>query len=65
MGMKSLMGLPKTHCAGDSYELGSGAGVLILEDGMLQGVSVKPAIWDVVVSDEPFTGPFTNLRSAI
>ena len=39
--------------------------VSILEDGTLQKVSVKAAIWGSVVSDDPSDGLYTNLCSAI
>ena len=39
--------------------------VSILEDGTLQGVSVKSAVGGSVVSDDSFDRLYTNLRPAI
>ena len=39
--------------------------VSILEDGTLQGVSVKAAVGGSVVSDDSFDRLYTNLRPAI
>ena len=44
--VKSLIGLQKTHCVGDSFVLGSGV------DGHLQQVCVRAAIGAGVISDE-------------
>ena len=49
-GVKSLIGLQKTHCAGDSFVLGSGVlrTVEVLVDGHLQQVCGKAAFGAVL-----------------
>ena len=60
IGMKSLIGRPNTHIAGDNFVSGS-----ILEDRALDPICIEFPIGTSVVGYEAFDGLHTDFSSAI